>query len=127
MHTVRPLSPRLGIYRWLPAMVASIAHRASGVFLVVMMPATLCLLHLIAGDESTFALVMVSLHTPVGQGVLWLTATALAYHLLNGIRFLLLDAGVARSRSTMLMAAKLVLALTALLALVLAFWIFNAT
>ncbi|MDQ7000281.1 MAG: succinate dehydrogenase, cytochrome b556 subunit, partial [Mariprofundus sp.] len=50
----RPLSPRLSIYRWQPGMIASLAHRASGLILVLFVPLYLWLLHGMTGSPDHF-------------------------------------------------------------------------
>ena len=114
-----PLSPRLSIYRWRLTMLASITHRASGVYLVVALPLFFWLLISMAHGETAFTNGGNWLHTNYGKVTLWLTATALCYHFLNGIRFLALDLGKGESRKMMKLSAKLVLASTLIFAVVL--------
>jgi len=113
-----PLSPRLSIYRWLPGMIASIAHRMSGVLLVLFVPFYLWLLHGMTGAPQDFDAALQLLHAPLGKISLWLASTALVYHFSNGIRFLCLDAAWGESQAMMRYSAKLVLALAGLAAVV---------
>ena len=115
-----PLSPRLSIYRWRLTMLASIAHRASGIFLVFVIPLALWLLLSMSHGKISYMYGLVWLQSSVGTFMLWLTCVALFYHVVNGIRFLLLDIGKTDSREAMKLSAKLVLASTILFALVLA-------
>lgn len=119
-NDARPLSPRLSIYRWQPAMIASISHRATGLVLVLFVPLYLWLLHGMTGTADHFADVTRWLHSGFGKLSLWLVGVSLAYHFCNGIRFLTIDAGWGESREAMRRSARLVLGLTALAALVLA-------
>ncbi|MDX8387579.1 MAG: succinate dehydrogenase, cytochrome b556 subunit [Ghiorsea sp.] len=107
-----PLSPRLSIYRWRLTMFASIAHRGSGVWLVLSVPILLWLFLTMAHNAGSFQYGLYGLHHPIGKLCLWLTATAFIYHFINGIRFLLLDAGFGESRDMMKRSAKIVLLLT---------------
>lgn len=111
MRDNRPLSPRLSIYRWHVAMLVSLLHRASGIFLVVCLPLYFWSLAGMTSDENGFHQWQQRLQTPLGRLILWLALSALIYHLLNGIRFLLLDAGVGETRDAMRMSAKFVLAI----------------
>ena len=89
----RPLSPHLQVYRWQIQMVASILHRASGMILAVgSLLIVAALVALAAGPE---AWARASAYSASWFGLLvWFGWTwAFAYHLLNGIRHLLLDAG----------------------------------
>jgi len=102
----RPLSPRLSIYRWQPAMLASIAHRASGLMLVLFIPIYLWLLHGMTGTPEAFSNILSWMHAPFGRVVLWLVGASLIYHIVNGIRFLCLDAGWGEQRETMRFTAR---------------------
>ncbi|MHB8911210.1 MAG: succinate dehydrogenase, cytochrome b556 subunit [Lysobacter sp.] len=89
----RPLSPHLQVYRWQVQMVTSILHRATGVVLVLgSLLVVAALLALAAGPRewSEFSRFMRS-----GPGFLILFgwSWALAFHLINGIRHLVQDAG----------------------------------
>ena len=89
----RPLSPHLQVYRWQVQMVTSILHRATGVALVVgALAMVYALVALAAGPErwETFTACAGSV---LGKIILFGFSWALAYHLLNGIRHLLQDAG----------------------------------
>lgn len=116
----RPLSPRLSIYRWQPAMIASIAHRASGVVLFLFVPLYLWLLHGMTGSPESFASASEWLHSGLGKVSLWVVGTALIYHFCNGIRFLALDAGFGETREIMRSSAKNVIIIAAVTAIVLA-------
>lgn len=91
----RPLSPHLQVYRWQVQMVSSILHRATGV--VLSLGSLLVAWGLVAlasgaeawGDFTGFA------RSPLGFLILFGWTWALAYHLLNGIRHLLQDMGIA--------------------------------
>jgi succinate dehydrogenase / fumarate reductase, cytochrome b subunit len=89
----RPLSPHLQIYRWQITMLMSILHRASGIVLALGALGLAWWLHAVAtGGESYVAFQAVIGSIP-GQVALFAFSAALVYHLLNGIRHLLWDAG----------------------------------
>jgi len=115
-----PLSPRLSIYRWRLTMIASLAHRASGLFLVLVIPAAFWLLLTMAHNHIGYMVGLSWLQSSTGTFLLWLTCVALFYHFFNGIRFLLLDIGKTDSREAMRLSAKLVVWSTILVAIVLA-------
>ena len=90
----RPLSPHLQVYRWQVQMVTSILHRATGIVLAVGMVGLVWgLLALAAGPERWAAFIACA-GSPFGKLVLFGFAWSLAYHLLNGIRHLVQDAGL---------------------------------
>jgi len=115
-----PLSPRLSIYRWRLTMLASIAHRASGMLLAASIPLLLWLLIAMSHHQQAFIHGSQWLHHPLSMVLLWLIATSLFYHFVNGLRFISLDLGCGESRELMKLSAKLVLGSTALFAVILA-------
>lgn len=115
----RPLSPRLSIYRWQATMLASVVHRASGLVLVLFVPLYLWLLHGMTGSPEDFVQAQSWLHSGLGKLSLWLAGIALFFHYSNGLRFLSIDAGWCESRRMMRLSARIVIALTLVIALIL--------
>jgi succinate dehydrogenase / fumarate reductase cytochrome b subunit len=92
--TARPLSPHLSIYRWQIQMVTSILHRATGIALAAgTILLVVALLALASGPEA-YARVQGFCASWIGLLLLLGWTWSLAYHLLNGIRHLLQDAGL---------------------------------
>lgn len=89
----RPLSPHLQIYRWYLTMALSIAHRVTGVGLVLGMLLLTWWLLALAGGPDSFATVQAVMHNFLGGLILFGFTVALFFHLLNGIRHLVWDAG----------------------------------
>ncbi len=89
-------------------MLASIAHRVSGVVVVLFVPVYLYLLQGVEGRPEDFIAVQIWLHTPFGKVVLWMAGTSMIYHFMNGIRFLYLDASWGENRKMMRLAARMV-------------------
>jgi len=102
----RPLAPRLSVYRWQIPMMASLAHRASGIVLALFVPIYLFLLTGLTSSPEDFTQTLDWMHSLPGRLILWLTGMALIYHLVNGIRFILLDAGWFETRDAMRMTAR---------------------
>ncbi|MDE1894368.1 MAG: succinate dehydrogenase, cytochrome b556 subunit [Pseudomonadota bacterium] len=91
--TQRPLSPHVQIYKWQVQMTTSIVHRATGVALAVgTLLVVAGLLHLAAG-EASYAHFKEIAGSPPGLILLFGWSWALFYHLCNGVRHLLQDAG----------------------------------
>jgi len=101
-------------------MIASIAHRASGILLFLFVPLYLWLLHGMTGSSDSFASAFEWLHSGLGKFSLWIVGTALIYHFCNGIRFLVLDAGFGETREIMRSSAVNVIIIAAVAAIVLA-------
>lgn len=108
----RPLSPHLSIWRWHLTMLGSILHRATGVALyvgaLIVAVGAVCLA---MGPESyaAFAGVMGSI---LGELVLFGLTLSLFYHLANGVRHLVWDAGAGLSPRTATLTFVLVMTFT---------------
>ena len=89
----RPLSPHLQVYRPQLTSVLSISHRITGVLLSLGMVMVAAWLVALAAGPEAFTTVNAWLASPVGIGALLAWTLALFYHLLNGIRHLVWDAG----------------------------------
>lgn len=89
----RPLSPHLQVYRWQVQMVTSIIHRATGVILVIGSLLVAWGLLALAGGPEQWAHFTGIARSGFGFLILFGWSWALAYHLLNGVRHLVQDAG----------------------------------
>ena len=89
----RPLSPHLQIYRPQLTSVLSISHRLSGIALSVGALLLVYWLAAAASGEAAFATAQALLGSVVGRVLLFGWSLALFYHLANGIRHLVWDAG----------------------------------
>ena len=91
----RPLSPHLQVYAWQIQMVTSIVHRTTGCILSVgALLIAWGLVALAAGPEA-WAQFTASARSPLGFLILFGWTWAFAFHLINGIRHLVQDAGFA--------------------------------
>ncbi len=93
MAKQRPLSPHLQVYRWQITMTMSILHRVTGMALTVGAFALAWWLLAMAAGGETALRAAECLASPLGMLVLFGFTASLVYHLLNGIRHLLWDAG----------------------------------
>lgn len=89
----RPLSPHLQIYRPQLSSVSSILHRATGAFLVLGGLVFVWWLMAAATGPGAFAQANDCLQSTIGQLALFGWVWAGFYHLVNGLRHLLWDAG----------------------------------
>ena len=89
----RPVSPHLQVWRWHVTMLSSILHRVSGMALYgAMLLLAMWLLAVAAGPE-VYAPIEALLKSGFGQLSLYAVVAAFAYHLANGVRHLVFDAG----------------------------------
>lgn len=89
----RPMSPHLQIYRLPLIVIMSIMHRITGVVLTLGIAILVYWLLAIAAGDAAYAHAQRVLGSMLGQLVLFLWTWALYYHLCNGIRHLVWDAG----------------------------------
>ncbi len=89
----RPLSPHLQVYRWQITMAMSILHRLTGVGLAVGALVLTYWLNAAAYGYDAFATAQSILGSWIGILLLIGWTFALFYHLCNGIRHLVWDAG----------------------------------
>ncbi|HBK56287.1 MAG TPA: succinate dehydrogenase, cytochrome b556 subunit [Xanthomonadales bacterium] len=111
----RPLSPHLQVYRWQITMAMSIFHRITGVALAIAALGLAIWLIALAGSDALHAQVSALLASLPGQVVLIAASAGLIYHLLNGIRHLIWDAGRGMSIPAVYRGGYAVIVLTVLL------------
>lgn len=89
----RPLSPHLQIYRPQITWVPSIMHRFAGVWNTVFLVWVVFWLYGVASGSAIFDAIQSFLGTPLGLALLASHTLAFFFHLGNGVRHLLWDAG----------------------------------
>jgi succinate dehydrogenase / fumarate reductase cytochrome b subunit len=104
----RPLSPHLQIYKPQLTAVLSIAHRASGIFLVIGTLLLVYWLTALAEGPDSYAQAQALLGSTLGRVILFPWVLALFYHLCNGIRHLFWDMGAGFEISTVYVSGKIV-------------------
>jgi len=117
----RPLSPHLQVYRWQWTMALSILHRGTGLFLSLGALYLVCWLLAIASGPDAYAAVSGFAGSIVGRLLLLGWTFSLFYHLANGIRHLVWDAGIGLDLKSSYISACLVIA--AAVALTVIAWI----
>jgi succinate dehydrogenase / fumarate reductase, cytochrome b subunit len=101
----------------------SILHRISGVIMLVGVLALIWLLDATLSSEAGFASVQNCLSSPWAKVVIWGILSALAYHLVAGVRHLIMDMGVGESLEGGRLGAKLVLVVAVLVIVGLGVWL----
>jgi len=125
MTAERPVSlSLLGLFAAMPVTaVASILHRITGIVLFAGALYLCYLLDLALGDQGGFARATVVLATPAGKLALWAILAALGYHLLAGVKHLLLDFHVGDTLTGARFASWVSIVLAVLAAGAAAFWL----
>jgi succinate dehydrogenase / fumarate reductase cytochrome b subunit len=111
MAQKRPVNLDLTTIRQPITAIASILHRITGVVLFIGIPYMLWLLQGALGSADAFGEVLTFQQSFMGKLMLWATGSALAYHIIAGIRHLFMDVGLGESKEAGSMGAKLVLLL----------------
>ena len=93
MINQRPLSPHIGVYRFMYTMVLSIVHRITGVALSCGFLLLAWWLMALAAGPDAYSQAVVLLRTPLCKILLAGFALAFIYHFCNGIRHLVWDTG----------------------------------
>ena len=123
MRPERPISLSLARFRWPVTAIASIAHRISGIVLFLGFAYLLYLLDLALSSEAGFERAAVLLSMTLPKLALWGVLALLAYHLLAGIKHLLLDLHVGDGLAAAKRASWLVFAATGVAAVLLGAWL----
>lgn len=93
MNKNRPVNLELLTIKFPIMAICSILHRLSGLLLFVLIPVALYGLSLSLGSEAGFLKVQAFLAQPVFKISLLVAIAALLYHLLAGIRHMIMDIG----------------------------------
>lgn len=104
----RPLSPHLQVYRPQLTSILSITHRGTGIFLALGALYLVSWLLAIASGPEAYASVSAFSASIVGRLLLLGWTFSLFYHLANGIRHLVWDAGIGLDLKTTYMSGWLV-------------------
>lgn len=123
MNKKRPVNLDLSSLRYPPMAIASILHRISGVVLFLLLPIMLFIFGQSMHSEESFVQIKSALIHPCYKLILWAFGTALIYHVLAGMRHMIMDLGFGEQLSTGRRTAVLVIALAVILTIFLGFWI----
>ncbi|MGB1187534.1 MAG: succinate dehydrogenase, cytochrome b556 subunit [Cycloclasticus pugetii] len=114
----RPLSPHLDVYRLPLSALLSIVHRGTGAFLTLGTLVLVWWLMALAGGEESFISAQQFMGSFIGRLVLFGWTFALFFHLSNGIRHLVWDAGYCFEKADVEKTSYIVLGVSAFLTIV---------
>lgn len=124
MNDKRPVNLDLSTIKFPVTAIVSITHRVTGVAIFVALPILLWMLDRSLASPESFAdlkeLMMTSLLVKL---VVWAILSVLLYHLVAGIRHLIMDTGVGETLEGGRRGAKLVFIISAVLILLVGGWI----
>lgn len=123
MKKVRPVNLDLTTIRLPITAIVSILHRLSGVLMFLFIPALLWMLQASAFSDDGFVNMQNSLTSPVGKVVIWVILSATFYHLVAGIRHILMDFGLGETKQSGPMGARITLIIGIILAILTGVWL----
>ncbi len=123
MNKKRPVNLDIGTIQLPVTAYVSILHRVSGVVLFGAVGLFLWILDSSLSSEESFNSIKEFMNTLIVQIIIWLSLAALIYHLVAGLRHLVMDYGYGETLSGGILGAKLVLTFSAILMLMAGFWL----
>ena len=119
----RPVNLDLGSLKYPPMAIASLLHRISGIALFLLLPVMLFILGKSLQSEEVFAQTKSMLNSPFYKVALWAFSAAMIYHILAGIRHILMDMGFGEHLKAGRISSILVIVLAVILTIFLGIWI----
>ncbi|WP_440088341.1 succinate dehydrogenase, cytochrome b556 subunit [Pseudomonas fragariae (ex Marin et al. 2024)] len=123
VNSQRPVNLDLRTIKLPVTAYTSILHRISGVILFVGIAIMLYAMDKSLASEEGFGEVKACLTSPLAKLVIWGLLSALLYHLVAGIRHLIMDAGVGETLEGGKLGSKIVIAVSVVLILLAGVWI----
>jgi len=123
VNTKRPINLDLMTLKFPPMAIASILHRLSGVILFLFTPVLLYFLGQSLHSKESFQSLIFMLEQPHWKILLWVFAAAITYHLLAGVRHMIMDLGFGEGLKAGRNSALFTIILTLILSIILGFWI----
>lgn len=123
MKGQRPVDLPLHTFAWPLAAIASITHRITGVLLFVGIALLLYLADLALGSEEGFAAAAKLIGEPLPKLILLAVLAALTFHIVAGIKHLLLDFHIGDSLVGGRVGAQLSIVITVVLVALMGVWL----
>ena len=121
--SARPVNFDISTIRLPLAAITSITHRISGVILFVGIGILLWMLDNSLSSRDGFNNLQETLTSPLATFIVWGVLSALAYHIVAGIKHLLMDLGFGESKEAAPRGAMIVIVVSAVLILLLGVWL----
>jgi succinate dehydrogenase / fumarate reductase cytochrome b subunit len=103
--------------------IISILHRLSGLFVFLLIPFLLWFLDVALSNEAGFTRAESALANPLSKITLWAFLVALGYHLVAGVRHLLMDLGLGESLQSARMSGMVSLVISMVWAVLVGIWL----
>lgn len=123
VNSQRPVNLDLRTIKLPVTAYTSILHRISGVILFVGLAVLLYALDKSLESEDGFKQVAACLASPLAKFVIWGLLSALLYHLVAGVRHLIMDAGVGETLEGGKLGSQIVIVVSAVVIVLAGVWI----
>ncbi|MHC8306594.1 MULTISPECIES: succinate dehydrogenase, cytochrome b556 subunit [unclassified Pseudomonas] len=123
MNSQRPVNLDLRTIKLPITGVTSFLHRVSGIILFLGLGFMLYALGKSLGSEEGFADVKATLTSPLAKFVAWGLLSSLLYHLVAGVRHLIMDMGIGETLEGGKLGSKIIIAVSAVLIVLAGVWI----
>jgi len=123
VNSKRPVNLDISTIHLPLAAITSILHRISGVILFVGIAVLLWIFDISLSSSAGFAQVSEMMQSPLVKLVVWGVLSALAYHMVAGIKHLFLDAGIGETREAGPLIARVVVVASVILIVLLGVWV----
>jgi len=119
----RPVHLDLQTIRFPATAIASILHRVSGVIMLFAVGILIWLLNESLASPETFAATQSLFDNLLVKFVIWGILTALGYHLIVGVRHLIMDTGRWEEMASGIASAKAAFALSIVFSIIVGIWV----
>ncbi len=123
MKKQRPVHLDLQTIRFPATAIASILHRVSGVIMLFAVGILIWLLNESLASPETFAATQSLFDNLLVKFVIWGILTALGYHLIVGVRHLIMDTGRWEELASGIASAKAAFALSIVFSIIVGIWV----
>jgi succinate dehydrogenase / fumarate reductase cytochrome b subunit len=123
VNKIRPVNLDLTTIRFPITAIVSILHRMSGVLVFLFIPVLLWMLSKSTFSEEGFLSLQDCFSNPISKFIAWVVVSGLLYHFVAGVRHLVMDVGFGEEKQSGKLGAKIVLIVSAVLAIAVGVWI----
>ena len=123
MKDKRPVNLDISTIHFPLAAITSVLHRISGVIVFVGVAILLWMFDMSLSSEEGFNALRECSESALFKFVVWAILSALAYHMVAGVKHLILESGLGETKEGVAIAAKLIVVVSALLITALGVWI----
>ncbi len=123
MKDQRPVFLDVTKYKYPNTAIVSIFHRITGVMLFLYLPFLIFALDMSLSSGEKFQQLVESLDTPIMKLLSWILLASVIFHLIAGVRHLLMDMGIGETHSGGQKGANLVFIIAIILILATGVWL----